>query len=67
MTSDEMVSAKKWISRGAKLQIGRDYAGRQKIKISHGPLQIFTHRFSVSDAEVAELKSIVEVQRVASA
>jgi hypothetical protein len=63
MTSEEIYQVKKWLSRGATLSIGRDYAGRQKTKISHGPLNIFTHRYSVTDSELAQIKNLAEVRQ----
>jgi hypothetical protein len=61
MTTEEIYQVQKWVRNGAKLSVGRDYAGRQKIKISHGLLNIFTHRYSVTEVELAEIKSLIEV------
>jgi hypothetical protein len=59
MTSGEMQQVKKWLSNGGNLMIGRDPAGRQKIKITHGPFHVFTHRFSVTESELEELKKLL--------
>ncbi len=67
MTVDEMNQVQRWIANGGKLLIGRDHSGRQKVKIVHGPLHVFTHRFSVTDEEVAKLKNMLKLPNQAAA
>jgi hypothetical protein len=67
MTIEDMRQVQKWVSNGGKLLIGRDHAGRQKIKITHGPLHVFTHRFSVTDDELNELKQMLNLAHQSAA
>jgi hypothetical protein len=57
MTNTELSKVCRWIDEGGKLLIGRDSAGRQKIKIIHGPLGMFVHRFHITDGELEKLKA----------
>jgi hypothetical protein len=57
MTSSEMQLALNLIAKGGKLFVGSDYAGRRKIKIKHGPFQIFANRFSVTEQDLDLIKS----------
>lgn len=65
MTNEELSKIQKWLDGGAKLLVGRDYDGRRKIKISHGPLKIFTHRFSLTEAEYGAVKKMLESRAAA--
>ena len=49
------------VRHGAKLYISHDAAGRQKVKIVHGPFGLIVKRFAADDAQVEKLKSQVEV------
>ncbi len=58
MTDAEMERVCRLIKRGGKLYVGRDHAGRQKLKIVHGPFGLLTHRFrcTVEDFEALRLR-----------
>lgn len=62
MTHEEMNDVRGLIWGGAKLSIGRDYAGRQRIRLTSGPFGIFTRRYSVNEVEVAELKAMLQTK-----
>jgi hypothetical protein len=59
MTSAELNKVCRWINEGGKLMIGRDASGHQKIKIVHGPLGMFVHRFLITDSELEKLKAML--------
>lgn len=40
------------VSRGAKLLVGRDPAGRSKIKLVSGPFGLFVKRFECSEGDI---------------
>jgi hypothetical protein len=46
----------KSVQHGAKLYIGRDHAGRQKIKLVKGPFGLFVERHDCTDEELTSLK-----------
>ena len=56
MTENEIVKVSRWLSKGAKLYVGRDHSGRQKIKVVHGPFGIFVDRFQCDEKDIARLK-----------
>jgi hypothetical protein len=56
MTESELVEVCNLINRGGKLYVGRDHAGRQKLKIVHGPFGLMTHRYRCSYEEFEHLK-----------
>jgi hypothetical protein len=67
MTEVELRKVCRWVSEGGKLLIGRDASGHQKIKIMHGPMGIFVHRFAIADDELEKLKSLLLANMTASA
>jgi hypothetical protein len=68
MTEAELNKVCRWVGEGGKLMIGRDAAGNQKIKIVHGPLGMFVHRFNIADDELERLKiMLLENMQVAAA
>ena len=58
MTEAEMEKACSLINRGGKLYVGRDHAGRQKLKITHGPFGLLTQRFrcTIEDFQMLKLR-----------
>ncbi len=44
------------VERGAKLMVGRDHAGRQKIKLVKGPFGLFVERFECNEEDVAFIR-----------
>jgi hypothetical protein len=55
LTETEFSKICKWMTKGAKVYFGRDYAGRSKIKVVRGPLGIFTARFRCEERDIVEL------------
>lgn len=64
MTEDEIDSICTKVSRGAKLYFGRDPAGREKIKLIHGPFGIFTERYQLDRDSMMRLKSKLQAQNI---
>jgi hypothetical protein len=50
------------VRRGARMLVGRDHAGRQKIKLIKGPFGLFVERFECSDADLALIKSRLAIK-----
>lgn len=44
------------IKKGAKMMIGRDHTGRQKIKLIKGPFGLFVERIECSEADVVKIR-----------
>lgn len=59
MTEVELRKVCRWITEGGKLLIGTDDYGRQKIKVTHGPLGMFVHRFEITENELLALKELI--------
>ena len=49
------------ISSGAKFQLGRNHAGRMKLKLYGGPFGLFVRRFDISDADVIRLRQVLDL------
>lgn len=47
------------IGSGAKFQLGRNHAGRIKLKLYGGPFGMFVRRFDLSDAEILRLRQVL--------
>jgi hypothetical protein len=59
MTDTELRKVSRWVSEGGKLLLGRDHAGRLKLKVLHGPLGMFVHRFAITQTELDTLKDLL--------
>jgi hypothetical protein len=59
MTEVELRKVCRWINEGGKLFIGTDEQGQQKIKVVHGPLGMFVHRYVISETELMQLKELI--------
>lgn len=59
MTDVELRKVGRWLTEGGKLFIGIDDDGTQKIKIVHGPLGMFVHRFAITELQLLELKDMI--------
>ena len=62
MTENDLTKICAWVSNGAKLYIGRDHAGRSRIKIVRGPFGLLTDRFKCDDRDIVELNRRVQVK-----
>ncbi len=45
------------VKRGARMMVGRDHMGRQKIKLIKGPFGLFVERFECDETEMAIIRS----------
>ena len=59
MTDVELRKVGRWLTEGGKLFIGTDEQGSQKIKVVHGPLGMFVHRYEISEAQLLSLKDMI--------
>jgi hypothetical protein len=66
LTEAELSKICRWLSKGAKLYVGRDHAGRSKIKVVRGPLGIFTRRFLCDDQDIQELNRQLKLRNLQS-
>ena len=55
MTEQELTNVTNWVSKGAKLYIGRDHSGRQKIKVTRA-WGLLVQRYQCSESDLAYLK-----------
>jgi hypothetical protein len=55
MTEDDIDRVCLAVKRGARMLVGRDPAGRQKIKLIKGPFGLFVERFECTEADVAAI------------
>jgi hypothetical protein len=53
MTEDDIDRVCLAVKRGARMLVGRDHMGRQKIKLIKGPFGLFVERFECTEADVA--------------
>ncbi len=59
MTDVELRKVGRWLTEGGKLFIGTDDQGSQKIKVVHGPLGMFVHRYEITEPQLLDLKSMI--------
>lgn len=59
LTADDLDRIQAWVSKGAKLYVGSDHAGRRKVKVVRGPFGLFTERFQCTDADVERLRKML--------
>ena len=59
MTDVELRKVSRWLTEGGKLFIGTDDDGSQKIKVVHGPLGMFVHRYEISEDQLLNLKEMI--------
>ncbi|MDE2384236.1 MAG: hypothetical protein KGO53_06425 [Alphaproteobacteria bacterium] len=45
------------VKRGAKLSIGRNHAGKLRLKLQRGPFGVLTARYDISEAQLQVLKA----------
>jgi hypothetical protein len=46
----------KAVKRGARMYIGRDFSGRQKLKIVRGPFGLFVRRYECSEEDLSAIR-----------
>ena len=59
MTDVELRKVGRWLTEGGKLFIGTDEQGSQKIKVVHGPLGMFVHRYEINETQLHDLKNMI--------
>jgi hypothetical protein len=57
MTESEIDRVCIAVKRGARMMVGRDHMGRQKIKLIKGPFGLFVERFECSEADMATIRA----------
>lgn len=67
MTEAEINWVCERVLKGGRLLIGRDPAGRQKLKVKHGPFGLFTERFICSEEDLHIVKSRLAARRFSKA
>jgi hypothetical protein len=65
MTSNEIEQIVALARKGAKIMIGRDHTGRNKIKIKHGLFGLQTKRVSCEPSEMEMLKRRLSEMNIA--
>jgi hypothetical protein len=55
MTEDDIDRVCLAVKRGARMLVGRDHMGRQKIKLIKGPFGLFVERFECTEADVTTI------------
>ena len=51
------------ISSGAKFLLGRNHAGRTKLKLYTGPFGLFVRRFDLADADLLRLRQVLDISK----
>jgi hypothetical protein len=61
MLSDaERIRICKIVKKGAKLLVGRDHSGRQKIKLVKGPFGLFVERFDCTEQDLNFIRNSLQ-------
>jgi hypothetical protein len=47
------------VRNGAKMLVGRDHAGRQKIKLIKGPFGLFVERIECTDVDLMQIRKML--------
>jgi hypothetical protein len=55
------------VKKGAKILVGRDHSGRQKIKLVKGPFGLFVERIECSDVDVSIIRKMLSNDKSAVA
>ena len=59
MVESEFQILRQRIERGASSKIGRNAAGRSRLKLYTGPFGWFVQRFDLDDAELEQLRQLL--------
>ena len=59
MIEAEFQHVSRHIGRGAKFWLGRNAAGRMRLKLHIGPFGVFTQRYEIDDVELQRLRTIL--------
>jgi hypothetical protein len=63
MESAELVKVRKLLSQGKRVYIGRDAAGRHKLKFRTGPFGVLTQRYTVDLKTMEKLRDEYHLDR----
>jgi hypothetical protein len=63
MENMELVQVRKLLSQGKKVYIGRDAAGRHKLKFKTGPFGVLTRRYTVDFNTMEKLRDEYHLDR----
>lgn len=63
MESIELVEVRKLLDRGKRVYIGRDAAGRHKLKFKTGPFGVLTKRYTVDFKTMQTLRREYNLDR----
>ena len=59
MIESEFQHVSRRIGSGAKFWLGRNAAGRMRLKLYIGPFGFFTQRYEIDDAELQRLRRVL--------
>ena len=59
MIESDFQQVSRHIGSGAKFWLGRNAAGRMRLKLHIGPFGIFTQRHEIDDAELQRLRGVL--------
>ena len=51
------------INSGAKFRLGRNHAGRTKLKLYTGPFGLFVRRFDLTDTDLLRLRQVLDMSK----
>jgi hypothetical protein len=57
MTESEINRVCTAVKHGARMMVGRDHTGRQKLKIIKGPFGLFVKRYECSEADISVIRA----------
>ncbi len=60
LSASERVRICRAVKKGAKLLIGRDHTGRQKLKLVDGPFGLFVERIECDEDDLSFIKKALE-------
>lgn len=67
LSESERVRICSVVKNGAKLLVGRDHTGRQKIKLIKGPFGLFVERIECNEEDVAFIRKSLANKKSAAA
>jgi hypothetical protein len=67
LSENELKRICRSVQKGAKLLVGRDHTGRQKLKLVKGPFGLFVERLECSDSDLAFIRKSLSDNHSAAA
>jgi hypothetical protein len=59
LSESERIRICNMVRNGAKMLVGRDHAGRQKIKLIKGPFGLFVERIECTDVDLMQIRKML--------